>query len=220
MQWRFADAEAEFRKAIELNPNYPTGHQWYGEYLGTMGRFQEGLDEMRRAQQLDPLSLIINGLVGVMLRTNGQREEALDQLQKTVEMDPNFPRTHIYLAETYLEMERYEEAIDEFVRAFVLNGLPERRVNDLAQKVRNAYRADGRIGYFRALAEALDSNAPPVVRADFWAQAGEADKAFEILESALKRRDPGLLMLKTGKLKTVRSDPRFRSLLRRVGLPE
>ena len=223
--WKFAEAEEEWRKALELNPNYPTGRQWYGEHLMSMGRYSEALAEIRRAQELDPLSLIINGLLGVALRLNGRPEEALEQLRKTLEMDPNFARTHLFLAETYQSLARYEEAIDEFGKHFILSGLPPERVAVFAEQVKRSYTTDGPKGYARAMAGLIEKNEgpagpPAVVLAGYLVRAGETDRAFAILEKAFQEHDDSLLMLKDGKLEPVKSDPRYRDLLRRVGLPE
>ena len=222
-EWRFADAENEFRKALELNPNYATGHHWYSEYLFSMGRRAEAMNVMRRAQQLDPLSLIINGFLGILLREDGQIDASIAQVQKTLALDPNFPRGHLILGESYQAAGRYEEAIDEFAKAFTLSGMSAEAITAGAERVRGAFRAYGPQGYYRAMAIAFErpgQPAFPVIVAGYWAQSGEIDKAFEILEAAYQRRDYGLLMLKTGRLKTVENDPRYKALLKRVGLPE
>ena len=224
-EWRFADAEAEWKRTLELNPNYATGHQWYAEHLLAMGRFEEALAEMRRAQELDPRSLIINGLLGVLLRINGQNEASLEQLQRTLEMDPNFPRTHLFFAEFYQATGRYEEAVDEFAKSFALNGAQPEDVAQFTTKVKSAYKIGGPKGYSRAMAELLGSRdgsapAPPVVIAYYWINAGETDKAFAGLNKAYEEHSEGILMLKDGRLHMVESDPRYQDLLRRVGLPE
>ena len=222
--WKFAEAEAEWRKALALNPNYATGYQWYAEHLQFMGRFGEGLAEMKRAQALDPLSLIINGSVGMAYRANGQYDKALEQLGKTLEMDPNFSRTHLFLAETYQDMGRYEEAADEFAKVFALNDVPPDKATELAVVVKEAYRKNGSAGYSRAMAELLERNAPLAppagVMAAYWARAGEIDKAFAVLEKAYDERADGMLILKDRKMDPLKSDPRYKDLLRRVGLPE
>jgi tetratricopeptide (TPR) repeat protein len=224
-EWKFSEAEAEWQKALALNPNYATGRQWYAEHLLFMGRFDEGLAEMKRAQALDPLSLIINCLVGVAYRINGQYEESHEQLRKTLEMDPNFPRTHLFLAELHQTTGRYNEAIDEFAKLFILMGEPEAKVEQFAVSVKRAYKTDGAKGYARAMAETLTSNreraAPPAtVLAAYWAEAGETDKAFEVLEEAYRDHDERLLMLKDPRMDPLKADARYKDLVRRVGLPQ
>jgi len=224
--WKFSEAEAEWRKAIELNPNYASAHQWYGEFLVSMGRHRDALAEMRRAQELDPLSLIINGILGATLSQNGQHEEALVQLKKTLEMDPHFPRTHVYLAEVYQNMGRFEEAADEFAILFVMGGGgSQERAAQLASAVKSAARSEGEKGYSRAMAEMLGSDlrnkrTPASVLAGYWGRAGEPDKAFAILEKAYQQRDDSIVMLKASRMDPLKGDPRYKDLLRRVGLPE
>ena len=223
--WKFAEAEAEFKRTLELNPNYATGRQWYAEFLKSMGRFPDALAEMKRAEDLDPLSLIIKGLVGMLLRVNGQNEAALEQLNKTLDMDPNFPRTHLFLAELYQSMGRYDEAADEFSTSFKLNGLPPDKADQFAVVVKNAYKTGGPAGYFSQVATILESRntSPPppvVVTASYWVKAGNKDHAFELLNKAFAEHDDDLINLKDGRLRDVESDPRYKDLLRRIGLPE
>ena len=201
----------------------PPDSRAYGSPRQEWFRKDDAFDVARRAQQLDPLSPIINSFLGILLRETGQIDAAFTQLQKTLELDPNFPRGHLILADTYQEAGRFEEAIDEFQKAFTLSGMSPDAIAAGAERVRGAYRAYGPKGYYRAMAIAFErpgQPAFPVIIAGYWAQAGEIDRAFEILEAAYQRRDYGMLMLKTGRLKTVENDPRYKSLLRRVGLPE
>ncbi|HUR96744.1 MAG TPA: tetratricopeptide repeat protein [Pyrinomonadaceae bacterium] len=223
--WKFREAEAEFLKALELNPNYATAHQWYAEFLLSLGRNSEALSEIRRAQELDPLSLIINGMVGVTLWLMGENGPALEQLNKTLEMDPNFPRTHLFLAEVHESVGRFDEAADEFARHLVLNGGSPDGAAAFAQQIKSAARAGGPKGYSLKMAELLEANAgavqPPVtVMAGYWGRGGEIDKAFSLLEKAYADRDDGLLTMKDRRLDPLKSDPRYKDLLRRVGLPE
>jgi TolB-like protein len=223
--WKFSEAEIEWQKALNLNPNYATAHQWYGEHLMNMARFPEALAEMKRAQELDPLSLIINGLVGVCYRLNGENDKALDQLKKTLDIDPNFARTHLFMAGFYEETGKYDEAVDEFVKFFTLSGEPSEKVLPLAAGVKRAYEAGGPRAYARAMAEIFGgyqgkAAPPPPVVAAYLVQAGEVDKAFALLEKAYEQRDEGLLMIKDPELDPIKSDPRYKDLIRRIGLPE
>ncbi|PYS53708.1 MAG: hypothetical protein DMF76_27775, partial [Acidobacteria bacterium] len=107
-------AEREFKRAIELNPNYPQAHHWYAIYLAWAGRTNEGLAEIKRAQELDPLSLPINMTVGWLLCDANRTDEGIDQLRKTVEMDPAFIVAHHRLAFCYERKGMYSDAIAEF----------------------------------------------------------------------------------------------------------
>jgi TolB-like protein/Tfp pilus assembly protein PilF len=224
-EWKFAEAEAAWRKAISLNPNYASAHQWYAEFLISMGRHPEALAEMKRAQELDPISLIINGMVGVTLKFNGQPDAALEQLKKTLEMDPNFPRTHLYLGELYESIGRYDDAVDAMERHAVLNGVSPQDAARLAAAVKAAIKADGEKGYSRALAGIMENaqgqGKPPLaVVAALYVHAGDTDKAFGILEQAYRDRDDSILMLKGYRFDAIKTDPRYKDLIRRVGLPE
>ena len=223
--WKFAEAEAEWRNTLALNPNYASGRQWYAEHLLFMGRYSEGLEEMKRAQDVDPLSLIINGLVGVAYRMNGQNDQALEQLTKTLELDPNFSRTHLFLAETYQTMGQYEKAMDEFGRAFILEGVPAEKITPALAFVKERYRTEGPKGYSRAMAEIFEPNQgpnepPKTVVASYWGAAGEFDKAFALLEKGFEEHDDDMLMIKDPRMGALKSDPRYKDLLRRMGLPE
>jgi tetratricopeptide (TPR) repeat protein len=93
--WDWPTAEKEYRRAIELNPNYATGHHWYAECLALQGRFDEAFPEIENARQLDPLSLIIDTDYGAILYFSRQYDRAIEQFRAVLEMEPNFPRAHM-----------------------------------------------------------------------------------------------------------------------------
>lgn len=111
--WDFAGAESEYRRAIELNPDYATAHHWYGEFLVLVGRPDEGFKELRLAQQADPLSLVINADIGKCFFFTHQQDRAIEQLRKTLEMDPDFPVARLFLAMAYNQKGMHETAIAE-----------------------------------------------------------------------------------------------------------
>ena len=224
-EWKFAEAEAEWQKTIALNPNYASAHQWYSEYLVQMGRNGEALAEIKRAQELDPFSLIINSILGATYRKNGQADQAIEQLKKTLEIDPNFPRTHIFLAEAYQQKGMFEEAINEFTKMMTLVGMPPEDISRFSSTLKAAYRTSGPKGYWRTTAELLTSfrggrfKPPLPIIAGYWAQAGEPVKAFELLEQAYQGHDDDLLFIKDSQFDPIKSDPRYKDLLNRIGLP-
>ncbi|HEU5236722.1 MAG TPA: protein kinase, partial [Pyrinomonadaceae bacterium] len=227
--WKFSDAEAEWQRAIALNPNYATAHQWYGEQLTYTGRYGEAVAELKRAQGLDPLSLIINAVLGVTYRISRQNDLAIEQLRKTIEMDPNFVRAHLFLAEAYQQEGMFEQAVDEFDKAFALIGVPKDEASKFFAPIKAAYKASGAKGYWRTLAEFAETRpprqlgpgpAPPTLLAALWARAGETEKAFALLEKGYEQHDEGMIRLKDPVYDPIKSDPRYKDLLRRVGLPE
>src|SRR5438093_6171459 len=111
--WDFAGAEREFRRAIELNPNYATAHHWHAENLSSLQRHNEALSEIRRALELDPLALITNRVYGDLLLNARRYDEAIEQYRKTIEMDPNFPTTHAFLGRAYEARQLYDQAVKE-----------------------------------------------------------------------------------------------------------
>ena len=220
--WDWPGAEREFRRAIELNPGYATAHQWYGELLSNLGRYEEALAEIKRAQQLDPLSLIINAVSGRTLLAAGQDDLAIEQLRKTLEIDPNFARAHWLLGMAYLRKGAFAEAIAEFQRAATLSP----NIIEYKGGLGHAYgRAGKRAEAHKLLYELKEhSKRRYVSSCDFaaiYAGLGEKDQAFAFLEKAYEQRDPKLVLWgNVGPLlDPLRSDPRFADLLRRVGLP-
>jgi len=227
--WNFQEAEKEFRRAIELDPNYATAHHWYAEFLLSQGRKDEALAEIKRAQECDPLSLIINAMVGMIHLVRGEYDESEAQLKKTIEMDPNFARAHLFLANNYEEQGRFEEAITEYEKETALMAaLPAEIASTEWGKVRQAYRAKGPAGYWEAMIEFArkaielnpDEGPPMFIMGVLHGRAGDKDRAFEYLERSFERREPDILRLTGRALDPLRSDPRFKDLVRRIGLPD
>src|SRR5260370_17855934 len=125
--WVWDGAEREYQGAIELNPNYPTAHQWYSIHFDYLGRFDQEMVELKRAQQLDPLSLIISTDLEELYLTLGDLNSALEQCQKTIQLDPYYPSGHGDLGSVYLKQGRHAEALKEFQKAVELSG----RASDL-----------------------------------------------------------------------------------------
>jgi TolB-like protein/Flp pilus assembly protein TadD len=217
----FTESEREFKKAIELNPNYATAHQWYAELLLRLGRNQEAIAEIKLAQELDPLSLIINSIVGVAYMENRQYDQAIEQLQKTIEMDANFSRAHMFLAQAFERKEMFEEAISEHEKRFILDKKSPQEAVRQAESLRKAYRQFAKDGYYRKQIEMYEKGeiSWSLTRAaSFYVQIGENDKAFALLEKANSERQ--LRNIKSPIFDGIRTEPRFQDLLRHVGLPQ
>jgi TolB-like protein/DNA-binding winged helix-turn-helix (wHTH) protein len=213
--WDWQAAEKEYRRAIELNPNYATAHHWYAEYLSLQGRFDDALAESECARRLDPLSLIIGTDNGVILYYSRQYDRATAQFRAVQEMEPNFQLAH-FVAAAYVEQGRYADALREAAgldsvpwrwawRAYIY-GRAGRRVEALRalQKLRHVYR-------YQHLGP------DPAV----WAYSGmgDRDEAFLWLEKAYLDHSNSLTSLKVNPgYDSLRSDPHFQELAQRVGL--
>ncbi len=211
-EFNWQEAEREFKRAIELNPNYAFAHAWYGYLLEGLGREDENLAERTRAHELDPLNLAINAGLGDALFHVGLYDKAIEQQLNTLELNPNFSEAHDWLGDVYLAKGMYEKAVSEYQQA--------------GNKASLGYtyavmgkKADAK----RILAELYERSrqryVTPLDKAIICIGLGEKDQGFEWLEKSYAERVPALLFLKVDqRFSNVRSDPRFRDLLRRLGL--
>ena len=121
--WEWSDAEKEFRRSIELKPDYATAHQWYAiHYLTPTGQLEEAILEMKRALDLEPTSLVMNSFMGATLYFAGRYDDAIEQCRKTIEMDSNFAVAHWHLGLAYEQKGMFDEAIAELQKAITLSG--------------------------------------------------------------------------------------------------
>jgi len=221
-EWKFREAEEEFKRAIDLNPNYSTAHQWYAIDLAALGRMNEAVAEVKRARDTDPLSAIINTDMAEMLYWAHRYDEALQQARATIDMDPNFAHAHRVLGQIYAQQHMFPEAIAEGERAAALSGDNLWMLLDLA----TTYILAGKKTKAQDCMRRAAKNSPGGVLPDagstagLYAALGDLDRAFKVLEVQYKHRDGGLILLNTTPLEaSIRSDPRFQQLLQRIGLP-
>jgi TolB-like protein/Tfp pilus assembly protein PilF len=219
-EWNWVEAELHFRRAIELNPSYPTAHHWYGyDYLAPQGRLPEALAELERAHHLDPLSLIITTSVGTIYDMARQHERAREYYEKVLEMEPRFVRAHLSAGRSYLHQNLCHEAIAMFEKAREL--MPSSPV-PLAL-LAHAYNVSGARAEAERLRQALEQYSRTCsVSSYLLARAClgfDQDRAFEFLERALDERDPRLPHMGVSPIwDCLRDDPRFAMLLGRMGL--
>ena len=214
----WAAAEREFRRAIELNPNYATAHHWYAEHLMWRGRFDEALAESERARQLDPLSLIIATDNGAILYYSRQYDKAIAKWRSVLEMDAGFPRAHL-IRYAYAEKRMVAEALADIEAQGQWPKEPWYWCSLAVVYGRSGNKAQGR----HALDELLELNqhtpVDPQLIADAYAGVGEKDQALGWLERAFAQRSVGLVSLGVDPLyDSLRSDPRFANLVRKAGL--
>ena len=219
--WNWTEAEKEFKRAIELNPNLAEARHGYSEYLQAMARFDEALVEIKRAQELDPLSVNINFHYGLCLFAMGRDDEALEQYRKTLDIDSTTGASgsHWGIAVIYEKRRMYDEAIRELEEAQRLDPRPSWRLVNLAEAY--ALRGD-RDKATRMLNDLLKMRTQqfvsPTSIARIYVALGDKDQAFKWFEIAYSERETVLTFLKVVNLGELRSDERYQSLLRRMNL--
>ena len=219
---RTALTKEAFKRAIELNPNYASAHQWYGLWLEVMGRSNEALGEHRRAQEVDPLSPIINTNLARNYLMRGDLDAAINGCRNVIELNPNFSQAHVILALVYQKQERNEEAIAEFQKAVELSGRGSLPLGALGYGYAVAGRRSEALAILRELEDKYGRR-EAAGSSIAWAYAGlgHKDQAFAWLEREFQDRGnlPNAILLYPY-LSTLRGDPRYADLLRRMGLPQ
>ena len=216
-EYDWAGAEREYRRAIELNPNYATVHHFYALYLSEMGRFDEGIHEIKRAQELEPSSLIIHTNVGTILYQARRYDEAINQLKSVLEMNPHFDFARSVLGVSYLQKGMVEQAIAEFQkRTTAATG----SVADLGQAYALSGRRSEALREIDKLQELSKQRyVAPYNLALIYASLGEKGNALEWLEKAYEDRSTQLIWIKADpRLDKLRSEPRFKAVMRQMGL--
>ena len=219
--WNWSEAERDFRRALELNPGYVEAHRMYSTYLSAMGRSEEALAEIRRAQELDPLSIATQITVGWTFYYARRYDQAVEQCGKILELEPNSVGARDCLGLSYLAKKKSKKAIEECQRAVNLSGNDLNRAVDLARAHALAgNKAAARSALKELRARALRSYVPPSLFAQIHFSLGEKKQGLAWLETAYADRDLYLAWLKVEPaFDSVRSDPGFRDLMRRLGLP-
>jgi tetratricopeptide (TPR) repeat protein len=215
--WDWHGAEAEFRRAISLNPGYATAHQWRAYVLASLGRFDEAVASAERAQALDPLSLSLMTDLGELHMWAGNYDRAIRHIREALELEPNFALAHNMLGMTYLMQGRPQEALPELERAAQLEDEP-RMLTTLGYGYARAGRAADAV-QIRERLEALSKTryVSPFALAVVDTGLGRTDSAFEELERAFAEHSDTMAILRTYPLfESLRGDPRFADLLRRV----
>jgi TolB-like protein/Tfp pilus assembly protein PilF len=221
--WDFSSAEKEFKRAIELNPNYPTVHHWYSRHLSWLGRHEQAIAEAERANELDPLSPVISNARAVVFNNARQYDRATEAARKTLELDKGFGIAHVWLGLALEQKKMYPEAIAEFEEGVRLSGREILPLADLG----HAYAVSGRREEAMKLIEELkgwsERGFDPLANiALVHAGLGQNGEAMRWLEEAYQARSAWLieLALKVDpRWDALRSDARFQDLLRRIGFP-
>ncbi len=218
--WDWPGAEIEFKRAIELNPNYATAYHWYSHYLVAVGRLDDAVAAIKRARELDPFGVTINIWLAETLYYARQYDPAIDQYRKTIEIYPDWaPALYGSIGNVYEQKGIQAEAVNNWERSLKLSGDAQLTAQ------RRAYSNGGFKGYLQqALAEikerAQRENVSPLEFASFYARLGDKNQAIAWLAKAIEERNPWLYLEAEPQYDGLRSDPRFQDLLRRMKFPE
>jgi TolB-like protein/DNA-binding winged helix-turn-helix (wHTH) protein/lipopolysaccharide biosynthesis regulator YciM len=219
--WNWAEAEKDYKRAIELNPNYSVAHHWYGDgYLAAVGKSDEAIAELRKAHELDPLSLIIATDLAKRLCYAGNYDEGMEQFRKVLEVDPDFVLAHHYLSQAYEMKGLFPEAIAEAKKIKPPDSIPY-----AVAQLGHIYALQGRRREAIGIADQLErvskrTHINPYYISNIYVALGERDMVFVWLERAYQQHSSTMNGLKTDPVYSdpIRSDPRFQDLMRRVGL--
>jgi eukaryotic-like serine/threonine-protein kinase len=224
-EWEVAAGEAEFKKALELDPSDATAHQWYGEALAYMGgRVQESIDEANRAHQLDPLSPIIGHAQAEAYFYDRQFDKAIEVEKKVLADNPNFSAAYGGLAYSYWGKRQYPQVIE----AYKMSGqtADDKNLSEVAAAMDEGFRSGKWPGALhRAIEVSLAQRkanteyVSPYGIAQYYADLGDKDHAFEWLNTAYQEHDVLLFVLRTDfTMDSLRSDPRYAEMVRKIGL--
>ncbi len=218
--WKFGDADEEFQRALNLNPNDATVHQRYSRYLVSLGRIDDALREINLAQQLDPLSLLAKANAGMIYFFSHDYDSAVLQLRKVLQEDPKFPVAHWGLGLVYEQKRNIQEALAEFEAAASVERNDVNIITSLAHAYALAGQKDRAGNFIQELqAHAKQEYVSGYHFAVVYLGLGEKDAALASLEEAFRDRSTLLIYLKMDpRFDSLRSDSRFIDLLRRIGL--
>ncbi len=217
--WDWTGAQADFQQAINLNPTYPTAHQWYGECLVAMGLFDQGLAQLKRARELDPLSLIINTNLGLNFYWARQYDQAIEQLERALVLEPNFFRTHIHLGMCYGRKLMHREAVAELEKARSLeeNSWTLAGLGQAYASLGEQAKAEKLLGQLLELSR-YQYVSPATIAVVYAGFKDQVDQTIEWLERAYVDRSGLLIWLNVWPIfDHLRSDERYVRLLQSIG---
>jgi serine/threonine protein kinase/Tfp pilus assembly protein PilF len=220
--WDWSKAEKEFRRAIELNPNYATAHEWYAIYLFAMGRFDESIIEAKRARDLDPLSIIIHSVVGIAYYYARRYDESITSHLKALEMDRNFLLANTYITLPYVANGMYDEALETVRDAEPMAAEDAFSLGFFGLTYGLCGQKEDALRLLDILSKlAKKRYVSPMHRANVVLGLGRRDEGLDLLEEAYQERNPLMALSKTApEHDSLRFNPRFQALLKKIGFEE
>jgi serine/threonine-protein kinase len=218
--WDWKDAERQFKRAIDIQPNYAAAHQGLSNYYGAQGRFGEAIEEINTALRYDPLSPNLNQAKGFHLYLAGNYDDAIKQLESTLKANPDFVPAHAVLGMAYLQKGEKESALEEFKRSVELShGSPAylAQLGRAYAMVGNVANAQQSIAELKGLGR--KGFIPSYWLAIIYAALGDADQALSLIRSAIEEHDSEVIFINVGPtFEKLRHDPGFKKVLGAIGL--
>jgi TolB-like protein/DNA-binding winged helix-turn-helix (wHTH) protein/Tfp pilus assembly protein PilF len=220
--WNWASAEKEFKRAIEINPNYAGAHEWYAEFLAARGRESEALNEMKRARDADPLLVLMHAAVAEALYYSRRYDDVISQCQQTLELDPDYPIAHFHLGRAYMAKNMYPQAIAEYQKAQATLGETPAIVMAIGYaNAKSGNRAAARKALEELHAQSKHRYVPALYFGAINIGLGDLDAGMSWLEKAYREHSDYLIYLNVDPMAdTLRSNPRFQAVLRKIGISE
>ena len=222
LDWDFAGAEKEFKRAIELDSRYAQAYQWYAEFLSLMGRHTEALEEIQTALKLDPSSMMIHHQAGQILQAARRYAEALEQYRQALQIQAGFAPTYSAIGFAYRRQGRFVES-REAQRQTIPYWDPAGAGTSYFDSIAKAYSQEGPRGFYRATLE-VHKKFPLQTHAYYYAWdyalLGDKDQALQWLKKSFEAREGEILGLQNDpELDSLRSDVRFQELVKKIGIP-
>ena len=220
-EWNWEEAEKNFKIAIDLNPNYPTAHQWYALFLSSVGRCNEALDQINRAMELDPLSLAINCARGLIFYNSCQFDESIKQFHELLDINNKSGFAYFWSSRSYLQKGMHKEFLEEIQHMLSLDPLTKKYIPIVA----DIYKKSGIKGILQWLIDEGLMFKKEIYNKSFYltlfyTALGEKEHALECLEQAVEMHNVWITYtIKSDPLfDTLRTEPRFSMLLKKMGL--
>ena len=219
IEWKWEEAQEEYKKSVELNPNSPIVHHTYAIFQMCLGNFDKAIQHNKIARELDPLSLIFNFAYGLILYVARQYDKAISQFRKTLSINHNFIPAYFWASFCYIQKGLYEEAIDEYQNLLLRDANTEKLVPVIDEIFRNS----GINGFLNWLVDVGIRLHPEIYNQPYYLTVcysllNEKEKAFEMLKETCELRSARIAMIKEDPgLDNLRADPEFKTFLDKVG---